>query len=138
MATAGVPTAAERAPFTDLSPRSAYVDRHAEPLVVKASGLAAGKGAVVCATRAEARGRRPGDARRGIASARPGGPWSIEAFLEGEELSVLALTDGRDVELLPGCPGSQAAARGRHRAQHRRHGRVQPGRAGHAGPARRG
>ena len=53
MHAAGVPTAAS-ATFTDLTAARAYVDQHAEPLVVKASGLAAGKGAVVCATRAEA------------------------------------------------------------------------------------
>jgi len=54
MTAANVPTAPYAA-FTDLSKALAYVDAHAEPLVVKASGLAAGKGAVVCATRAEAR-----------------------------------------------------------------------------------
>src|SRR6185503_9837714 len=53
MAAAGVRTAASRS-FTDLSAALPYVDRHAEPLVVKASGLAAGKGAIVCATRVEA------------------------------------------------------------------------------------
>ena len=36
----------------------------------------------------------------------------IEAFLEGEEISVLAITDGRDVELLPVVAGPQAPARG--------------------------
>ncbi len=54
MEAAGVPTAASGT-FTDLTQALAYVDRHAKPLVVKASGLAAGKGAVVCATHAEAR-----------------------------------------------------------------------------------
>jgi phosphoribosylamine--glycine ligase len=50
---AGVPTAASRT-FRELQPALDYVARHAEPLVVKASGLAAGKGAVVCASREEA------------------------------------------------------------------------------------
>ncbi len=50
----GVPTAPART-FTDLDSALAYIGRHEEPLVVKASGLAAGKGAVVCPTRAEAR-----------------------------------------------------------------------------------
>ena len=53
MSAAGVPTV-NSATFTDLAAALAHVDRHAEPLVVKASGLAAGKGAIVCATRAEA------------------------------------------------------------------------------------
>ncbi|HET7471105.1 MAG TPA: phosphoribosylamine--glycine ligase, partial [Gemmatimonadales bacterium] len=53
MAAARIPTAASRT-FQELGAALAYVDAHAEPLVVKASGLAAGKGAVVCATRGEA------------------------------------------------------------------------------------
>ncbi|MDH5284278.1 MAG: phosphoribosylamine--glycine ligase, partial [Gemmatimonadota bacterium] len=53
MERAGVPTAASET-FTDLAAALAHVDRHAEPLVVKASGLAAGKGAIVCETRREA------------------------------------------------------------------------------------
>jgi len=99
MAAAGIPTAVS-ATFRDLTAALAYVDRHAEPLVVKASGLAAGKGAVVCATREEARravqsmlgSRHFGDA---------GDVVVIEAFLIGEELSVLAVTNGRDVRILP-------------------------------------
>ena len=53
MRRAGVPTAASRT-FTDLVPAVVYIDTHSAPLVVKASGLAAGKGVVVCATRGEA------------------------------------------------------------------------------------
>jgi phosphoribosylamine--glycine ligase len=99
MATAGIPTAASRT-FTDLEPALDYVSRHAEPLVVKASGLAAGKGAVVCATRREA-----ADTVRAMLSAgafgAAGSTVVIESFLEGEEVSVLAITDGTEVELLP-------------------------------------
>jgi phosphoribosylamine--glycine ligase len=99
MAAAGVPTAASRT-FTDLAAARSYIDRHPEPLVVKASGLAAGKGAIVCATRAEAAAAvrtmlaegKFGEAGRTVV---------VERFLEGEELSVLAITDGRDVEILP-------------------------------------
>ena len=99
MSAAGIPTAASRT-FQELGPALAYVDRHPEPLVVKASGLAAGKGAIVCPTRGEAAAavramlgeRTFGDA---------GATVVIEAFLEGEEISVLAVTDGRDIELLP-------------------------------------
>jgi len=98
MHAAGVPTAASGT-FTDPARALDFIDRQDEPLVVKASGLAAGKGAVVCATREEAatvargmlEGRALGDAGREVV---------IEAFLEGEELSILAVTDGRDVELL--------------------------------------
>jgi phosphoribosylamine---glycine ligase len=96
---AGVRTARSRT-FTDLQPALSYVDRHPEPLVVKASGLAGGKGAVVCATRKEAgyavrsmlETAEFGDAGRTIV---------IEEFLEGEELSVIAITDGSELELFP-------------------------------------
>jgi phosphoribosylamine--glycine ligase len=99
MAAAGVPTAASRT-FIDLAQALAWVDRHPEPLVVKASGLAAGKGAVVCPTRAEA--RQAVQAMLGAgAFGEAGRTVVIEAFLEGEEVSLLALTDGTDVEFLP-------------------------------------
>lgn len=99
MVAAGIPTAASET-FTDLAQALEYVDAHAEPLVVKASGLAAGKGAIVCATRAEAASAvramlgegRFGDAGRTVV---------VEAFLEGEELSVLGLTNGEEISLLP-------------------------------------
>jgi phosphoribosylamine--glycine ligase len=98
MRRAGVPTAASAA-FVELTPALDYIRDHAEPLVVKASGLAAGKGAVVCKTRADAAAVARamlagslGDAGREIV---------IEDFLEGEELSVLALTDGERVVILP-------------------------------------
>ena len=96
---ANVPTA-RSATFTELAPALAYVDAHAEPLVVKASGLAAGKGAVVCATRREA-----ADAVRAMLGEGQFGSAGkvvvIEDFLEGEELSVFAVTNGREVRILP-------------------------------------
>jgi phosphoribosylamine--glycine ligase len=99
MAAAGIPTAASRT-FQALAPALTYVDRHAEPLVVKASGLAAGKGAIVCATRAEAAAAvRAMLGERAFGDA--GATVVIESFLVGEEISVLAVTDGRDAELLP-------------------------------------
>ena len=98
MRRAGVTTAPSAA-FVELTPALDYIREHAEPLVVKASGLAAGKGAVVCATRADAAAAARamldgalGDAGKEIV---------VEDFLEGEELSVLALTDGERVVILP-------------------------------------
>jgi phosphoribosylamine--glycine ligase len=99
MQRAGIATAASRS-FTALEAALAYVQRHPEPLVVKASGLAAGKGVLMCASRAEAaRAVRAmladgafGDAGREVV---------IEEYLEGEELSVLALTDGERTLVLP-------------------------------------
>ncbi len=99
MAAAGVPTA-RAASFTDLATALAHIETHPEPLVVKASGLAGGKGAVVCATRAEAR-----DAVRAMLASRQFGAAGdvvlIERFLEGEELSVMAITNGTEVRILP-------------------------------------
>jgi phosphoribosylamine--glycine ligase len=110
MEAAGVPTAASRS-FIDLQEALAYVANHAEPLVVKASGLAAGKGAVVCQTRAEARealqemlgGDKFGDAGHTVV---------VEAFMPGEELSVLAITDGVQVELLPAAQDHKRVGEG--------------------------
>ncbi len=99
MEAANIPTAASRT-FTELPAALTYIDRHAEPLVVKASGLAAGKGAIVCATRAEAATAvraMLGDGRFGDA----GRTVVVEAFLVGEELSVLGLTNGEALTLLP-------------------------------------
>ena len=99
MAAAGVPTATSRT-FTDPAAARDHIGRHAEPLVVKASGLAAGKGAVVCATRAEAAATARAMLTDGALGA-AGREIVVEEFLEGEELSVLALTDGDRVLLLP-------------------------------------
>lgn len=98
MAAAGVPTAASRT-FTDRQLALQYVQVHREPIVVKASGLAGGKGAMVCRTRLEAV-----DAVDEMMAGRfgeAGQTLVIEEFLEGEELSVFALTDGSRVVLLP-------------------------------------
>ncbi len=66
-------------------------------VVVKADGLAAGKGVVVCRTEAEALA-----AWRKLRSARPDGePILVEQALAGWELSILCITDGRVVALLP-------------------------------------
>ena len=99
MARAGVPTAASRT-FTDLAEALRYLDRHGEPLVVKASGLASGKGAVICADRAEARRTVTGMLRDGWFG-EAGRTVVIESYLQGEELSILALTNGTDLVMLP-------------------------------------
>src|SRR5438094_3576789 len=94
----GVPTA-KSATFVGMGPALEYIGGHTEPLVVKASGLAAGKGAVVCRTREEAVKvvRAMLDGSLGEA----GKEVLIEEFLAGEELSVLALTDSERVLILP-------------------------------------
>jgi phosphoribosylamine--glycine ligase len=98
MERAGVPTAAYRA-FTDLTEADAYLSEVGAPVVVKASGLAAGKGAVVAETEADAR-----DALRQMMSDRifgeAGREVVIEAFMEGEEISIFGICDGEDALLL--------------------------------------
>ena len=99
MAAAGVRTA-RSAIFTAPGPAMAYVDRHGEPLVVKASGLAAGKGAIVCNSREEAR-RAVHAMLEDRSFGEAGATVVVEEFLQGEELSVFAITNGHDVLLLP-------------------------------------
>jgi len=97
---AGVPTAEHRT-FRDREGAEAWVRERGAPIVVKASGLAAGKGAVVCATVQEALdavGSMLGD----LAFGEAGREVVIEDCMEGEELSVFAVADGeRCVILLP-------------------------------------
>ena len=134
MAAAKIPTASSRT-FQELAPALDYVARHPEPLVVKASGLAAGKGAVVCETRGEASAAVRamlgdgvfGDAGRTVV---------IESYLRGEEVSVLAITDGHAVELLPVSQDHKRLLENDDRAQHRGHGSLQSGFGRHARAAR--
>jgi len=92
MARHGIPTA-RHAAFSNAEEAKAYVERQGAPIVIKADGLAAGKGVVVAATVAEARSaidallveRRVGDA---------GGRLVIEECLQGEEASFIVIADG--------------------------------------------
>ncbi|MDE2974143.1 MAG: phosphoribosylamine--glycine ligase [Gemmatimonadota bacterium] len=99
MAGAGVPTAAYEV-HADPDRAASCIEAWGEPVVVKASGLAAGKGAVVCATAAEA--VRTAREMLGGAFGEAGSRVVIEEFMGGEELSVFCIADGEDyVTLLP-------------------------------------
>ena len=99
MAGAGVPTAGYEV-HTEPDRAAACIEAWGAPVVVKASGLAAGKGAVVCATVAEA--VRTAREMLGGAFGEAGRRVVIEEFMEGEELSVFCIADGEDyVTLLP-------------------------------------
>ncbi len=95
MARHGLPTAAFEA-FDDAAAAHAHVDRCGAPVVIKADGLAAGKGVVVAMTLAEAHAAveemlvqgRLGEAGRRIV---------IEEFLPGDEASFIVMVDGRNV-----------------------------------------
>jgi phosphoribosylamine--glycine ligase len=85
--------------FDNAAEALAYVRKHGAPIVIKADGLAAGKGVTVATTQLEAE-----DAVRDCFSGAFGESGSrvvVEEFLEGEEASVFALCDGTDVVLLP-------------------------------------
>ena len=104
---AGVPTAATLA-----------VAR--APCVVKADGLASGKGVFVCHTAEELDA-----ALRAVRSF--GNEIVIEELLEGEEVSLFALSDGQPARLARRRAGLQANRRRRHRPEHGWHGRVRAG-----------
>ena len=91
----GIPTA-RYATFTDARAARAYIDHHGAPIVIKADGLAAGKGVVVATTAREAHeaidmmlaGNKLGDAGHRVV---------IEEFMAGEEASFIVMVDGRHV-----------------------------------------
>jgi phosphoribosylamine--glycine ligase len=91
----GIPTA-ESKTFTSVAEAFEYLERREVPIVVKADGLAQGKGVVIARTRAEAR-----DAvlamLEGRAFGEAGSRVVIEEFLDGEEMTVMAFTDGKTV-----------------------------------------
>ncbi len=99
MTAAGVPTARARS-FQNADAAVAALDGFSLPVVVKADGLAAGKGVMIAQTRDEAANAIRSmlvDAVFGTA----GSNVLIEEFLEGEEASILALVDGERAVLLP-------------------------------------
>ncbi len=98
----GIPTA-EFYTFSDASLAHAYVDRKGAPIVVKADGLAAGKGVVVAMTLAEAHEAIDFmllDNTLGVAHNAGGARVVIEEFLQGEEASFMVLCDGKNVAAL--------------------------------------
>lgn len=97
----GIPTAAYKEfVATDFETGIEYINNHDMPLVIKADGLAAGKGVLICNSQVEARAEfelmlirsKFGDAGKKVV---------IEDFLQGIEMSVFVLTDGKNYVLLP-------------------------------------
>ena len=98
----GIPTAAYET-FSDPAQAHAYVDKVGAPIVVKADGLAAGKGVVVAMTLAEAHEAIDFmlvDNTLGVAHNEGGARVVIESFLQGEEASFIVLCDGKTVTAL--------------------------------------
>jgi phosphoribosylamine--glycine ligase len=91
----GIPTAAYQS-FSDAKAAHDYIDQQGAPIVIKADGLAAGKGVVVAMTLKEAHDAVDmmlSDNRFGDAGARV----VIEEFLEGEEASFIVMVDGKNI-----------------------------------------
>lgn len=107
MAAAGVPTA-QAWTFTDFDTARDFVQGHGGALVVKADGLAAGKGVVVCDTAAQAV-----EALRSMfldkAFGEAGATVLVEERLDGEEASFLAFCDGHNVAVMPACQDHKRA-----------------------------
>jgi phosphoribosylamine--glycine ligase len=103
----GIPTALH-ATFTDAAAAHAHVDQHGAPIVIKADGLAAGKGVVVATTVAQAHAAidemlsldTPGQDGLGRRHDAGGARVVIEEFMDGEEASFIVLCDGHNVAAL--------------------------------------
>ena len=98
----GIPTA-DYDTFTDPALAHAFVDRLGAPIVIKADGLAAGKGVVVAMNLQEAHDAVDFmlvDNKYGVAHNEGGARVVIEEFLEGEEASFIVLCDGKNVAAL--------------------------------------
>jgi phosphoribosylamine--glycine ligase len=102
----GIPTA-RYGVFEEAAPAKAFLDRFTAPFVIKADGLAAGKGVVVAPDRAAAEAAID-DALGGRFGA-AGAKVVIEEFLEGEIASLFALCDGREVLMFGGAQDHKRA-----------------------------
>jgi len=118
----GIPTARYET-FDDYEKALAYLRTQQAPLVVKADGLAAGKGVTVARTVEEAE-----EALRRMMIDRVFGESGtrvvIEEYLEGQEMSILSFVDGEDGATDGAGAGPQAGVRRRPGAEHGRHGHV--------------
>ena len=106
----GLPTA-EYETFTSYEKARRYIDKETGPIVVKASGLAAGKGVILCRNAEE--GRHAVDTiMKDKLFGSAGDEVVIEEFLQGQEVSVLAFTDGNTVLLMDSAQDHKAALDG--------------------------
>ena len=99
MDAAGVPTGKAET-FTDAAAAKAALPAYGLPVVIKADGLAAGKGVIVAETAEQAEAAID-DMLVGNKFGAAGAEVLIEEFLHGEECSILAMVDGNDAVLLP-------------------------------------
>jgi phosphoribosylamine---glycine ligase len=95
MAQAKLPTARAKS-FEKMAEALAYVDGHALPVVIKADGLAQGKGVIIATTHEQAR-QAIVDSMEKAVFGPAGRQVLVEEFLDGEELTIMAFTDGTAV-----------------------------------------
>lgn len=111
--------------FDEYEKALAYVETSPLPVVLKADGLALGKGVLICATRKEAReglkeimlDKKFGEAGNKVV---------VEEFLEGPEVSVLAFTDGKAILPMVTSCDHKRCVRQRRGTQYRGHGHLFP------------
>ena len=106
----GIPTA-RYAEFTRADEAADYIREHGTPIVIKADGLAAGKGVVVAHSREEALAAA-GEMLSGRAFGHAGRRVVIEEFLDGEEASFICVTGGGEVVALASSQDHKAAGEG--------------------------
>ena len=116
-----IPTAAYGR-FKDAASAKAYLAKHPAPIVVKADGLAAGKGVIMAETEAQAIAGI--DACFSGEFGASGAEIVLEEWMQGEEASFFALVDGTTGARPRHGAGPQTRRRRRYRSQHRRHGRL--------------
>lgn len=95
MAQAKIRTAQSKS-FDKASDALAYIEHHALPVVIKADGLAQGKGVLIATTREQAR-QAIIDSMEHAVFGQAGKQVLVEQFLDGEELTIMAFTDGKTV-----------------------------------------
>ncbi len=95
MVTAKIPTAQAQS-FDKMADALTYLEQHELPIVIKADGLAQGKGVVIATTREQAKHAVVDSMERAVFG-QAGQRVLIERFLDGEELTIMAFTDGKTV-----------------------------------------
>ncbi len=99
MAQAKIRTAQAKG-FEKAADAMAYLEQHAVPVVIKADGLAQGKGVIIATTREQAK-QAIRDCMETEVFGRAGKQVLIEQFLDGEELTIMAFTDGKTIVPMP-------------------------------------
>lgn len=99
MAQAKIRTAQAKS-FEQAAEAMAYLERHDVPVVIKADGLAQGKGVIIATTREQAK-QAIRDCMETEVFGRAGKQVLIEQFLDGEELTIMAFTDGKTIVPMP-------------------------------------